>query len=77
MVPWLIASGALVSFILLWLRTTQRELLPLWEGVQGQKSRCVCMGDLLGQSQEDLRKNLYGRTLRFMLLYVCITSKAL
>jgi hypothetical protein len=59
MVPWFIATGALVSFIALWLRTTQRELLPLWEGVQGAEKQVRLYGDLLGQSQEDLEKKVY------------------
>jgi hypothetical protein len=76
MIPWIVAIGALTAFIALWLRTTQRELLPLWDGVLSAEKQVRLYWDLLCKVEEDLEKKAYMEE-RYLACCSMYTSQAM
>jgi len=76
MIPWLVAIGALAAFVALWVRTSQRELLPLRDSVQGAEKQARLYWDLLCKAEDDMEKKAYMEE-RYLACCSMYTSQAI
>jgi len=59
MLPWLIASAAILALVLLWLQMVKREIAPLWLAVQRADRQTRLYRELLLGVQDDPEQKSY------------------
>lgn len=74
MLPWLIASVAILMLIVLWFRSVKREIAPLWEAVQGADKQARLYWGLLMGVQDDPDKKAYMQELYDQCCMIYVTQ---
>ncbi|HBN83874.1 MAG TPA: hypothetical protein DDZ89_08525 [Clostridiales bacterium] len=59
MLPWIITIISVLLLITLWLHTAKREIIPLWEAVQGADKQTRLYWGLLMGVQDNPDKKAY------------------